>query len=56
MTLLAKGGYLGLTVPREYGGQGLGAIELVLFAEALAGASAGLWLLSLASHYSVDRT
>jgi butyryl-CoA dehydrogenase len=52
LTLLAKGGYLGLTVPREYGGQGLGAIELVLFAEALAGASAGLSL-SLASHYSV---
>jgi butyryl-CoA dehydrogenase len=52
LTLLAKGGYLGLTVPREYGGQGLGAIELVLFAEALAGASAGLSL-ALASHYSV---
>lgn len=52
LTLLAKGGYLGLTVPREYGGQGLGATELVLFAEALAGASAGLSL-ALASHYSV---
>jgi alkylation response protein AidB-like acyl-CoA dehydrogenase len=52
MTLLAKGGYLGLTVPREYGGQGLGAIELVLFAEALASASAGL-AVALASHYSV---
>jgi len=52
MTLLAKGGYLGLTVPREYGGQGLGALELVLFAEALASASAGL-ALALASHYSV---
>lgn len=52
MTLLAKGGYLGLTVPREYGGQGLGAIELVLLAEALASASAGL-AVALASHYSV---
>ncbi len=52
LTLLAKGGYLGLTVPREYGGPGLGATELVLFAEALAGASAGLSL-ALASHYSV---
>ncbi|MBA4077071.1 MAG: hypothetical protein C0508_18690 [Cyanobacteria bacterium PR.023] len=52
LTLIAKGGYLGLTVPREYGGQGLGATELVLFAEALAGASAGLSL-ALASHYSV---
>ena len=52
LSLLAKGGYLGLTVPREYGGQGLGAIELTLFAEALASASAGLSL-ALASHYSV---
>lgn len=52
ISLLAKGGYLGLTVPREYGGQGLGALELVLFAEALAGASAGL-AVALASHYSV---
>ncbi len=52
LALLAKSGYLGLTVPREYGGQGLGATELVLLAEALAGASAGLSL-ALASHYSV---
>ncbi|CAN5399594.1 acyl-CoA dehydrogenase [soil metagenome] len=52
LSLLAKGGYLGLTVPREYGGQGLGALELTLFAEALATASAGLSL-ALASHYSV---
>lgn len=49
---LAKAGYLALTVPREYGGQGLELIELVLFTEALSAASAGLGL-ALASHYAV---
>jgi len=52
LSRLSKGGYLGMTVPKEYGGQGHSAVELVLFVEALAAASAGLGL-ALASHYSV---
>lgn len=52
LTILAKAGYLGMIVPREYGGQGHTAVELILFIEALSAASAGLGL-ALASHYSV---
>jgi alkylation response protein AidB-like acyl-CoA dehydrogenase len=52
LDLLAKAGYLALTIPREYGGQGLELIELVLFTEAISAVSAGLGL-ALASHYAV---
>ncbi len=52
LSAMASGGYLGLTVPKEYGGQGLSLVELVLFTEAVSTANGGLGL-ALASHYSV---
>lgn len=52
LTKLAQAGYLGITVPKELGGQGGDLLDAVLFVEALAGHSAGL-AMALASHYSV---
>lgn len=52
LSRLAGGGYLGITIPKEYGGQGLGLFELVLFTEAVSAVNGGLGL-ALASHYSV---
>lgn len=49
---LAQGGFLGLTVAKEYGGQGRGLVEVVLFLEQLSKISAGLGL-ALVSHYEV---
>jgi alkylation response protein AidB-like acyl-CoA dehydrogenase len=45
-------GYLGITVPKEYGGAGGNFINLVLFVEAITQYDAGLGL-TLASHYGV---
>lgn len=50
--MLAKEGYLGITIPKEYGGQGQTLLELTLLVEALSGYGAGL-AAALASHYSV---
>ncbi len=49
---LAQAGYLGITVPTSYGGQGGTLLDLTLLAEDLAVHAAGL-ALALASHYSV---
>jgi alkylation response protein AidB-like acyl-CoA dehydrogenase len=48
-------GYLGLSVSREYGGQGLPFLNSVLFAEALSEQEAGLGL-TLATHFAVIET
>ena len=37
----AKGGWLGIVIPEEYGGAGLGSFEGVLFSEELAAADSG---------------
>lgn len=52
LTKLSQAGYLGITVPKELGGQGGDLLDAVLFVEALAGHSAGL-AMALASHFSV---
>ena len=39
---LAEEGLLGLTIPKEYGGSGLGLLDLAIVVEALAGAGAGV--------------
>ncbi|CAN5349662.1 acyl-CoA dehydrogenase [soil metagenome] len=49
---LGQLGYLGITVPKEYGGAGGNFIDLVLFVEAVSQFDAGLGL-TLASHYGV---
>ena len=52
MTKFGQGGYLGITVPKELGGQGGTLLDVVLFTEELSRHSAGL-ALCVASHYSV---
>jgi alkylation response protein AidB-like acyl-CoA dehydrogenase len=49
---LGQQGYLGITVPKEYGGAGGPFVNLILFVEAISQFDAGLGL-SLASHYGV---
>jgi alkylation response protein AidB-like acyl-CoA dehydrogenase len=49
---LAQAGYLGITVPDEYGGQGGNFLNFILFAEAVAEKEPGL-VLTLASHVAV---
>lgn len=49
---LGQKGYLGIAVPREYGGQGLSFVFCALFAEAVGMVEPGLGL-SLANHYAV---
>ncbi len=52
LAALAQAGYLGVTVPTSYGGQGRSLLDLTLLAEAVSSHAAGL-ALALASHYSV---
>ena len=52
LTRLAKEGYLGITIPKEYGGQGGTLLDLSLLVEAVSGYAAGL-AAALASHSSV---
>lgn len=49
---LGQKGYMGISVPREYGGQGQSFLASVLFVEALGEHEAGLGL-TLASHQAV---
>ncbi|MBS2001192.1 MAG: acyl-CoA dehydrogenase family protein [Candidatus Obscuribacterales bacterium] len=49
---LGQNGYLGITVPKEYGGTGGNFIDLIVFVEAVSQYDAGLGL-SLAAHYGV---
>lgn len=49
---LGQAGYLGITVPKEYGGQGGSFINTILFAEAVSEYEAGLSL-TLAAHTAV---
>ncbi len=49
---LAQKGYLGIVVPKEYGGAGGNFIDLILFVEAISQFDAGLGL-TLAAHYGV---
>lgn len=48
-------GYLGMSVPKEYGGQGQSFLNCALFTEAVAQYEAGLGL-TLANHYAVIET
>lgn len=50
--LLAQNGYLGISAPKEYGGQGHPFLFSALFAEAVGMHEAGLGL-SLANHYAL---
>lgn len=52
LATFAQAGYLGITVPATYGGQGGGLLDLTILAEAVSGHAAGL-ALALASHYTV---
>lgn len=52
MQNLSQKGYLGIAVPREYGGQGQSFVFSALFAEAVGMAEPGL-ALSLANHYAI---
>lgn len=49
---LGQAGYLGITIAREYSGQGLGLVEQVLFVEAVSQYEPGLGL-TLSSHAQV---
>lgn len=49
---LGQKGYLGIAVPREYGGQGHSFVNCALFAEVLGTVEPGLGL-SLANHYAI---
>lgn len=49
---LGQKGYLAISVPREYGGQGLPFLNCVLFVETLSEQEAGLGL-TLANHFAV---
>lgn len=49
---LAQAGYLGITVPKEYGGSGKTFIEAVLLSEAIGESEPGICL-SLSAHYAV---
>ncbi len=49
---IAQKGYLGINVPREYGGQSLGLLPLVLFVEAVSCFEPGLGL-TLSNHAAV---
>lgn len=49
---MGQAGYLGLTVPKEYGGQGGTLLDFVLFVEAIAHYEPGLGL-TLANHLAV---
>lgn len=55
MSKFGQAGYLGITIPKEFGGQGGTLLDLVLLSEAVAEQAAGLSL-ALASHYSVVAT
>ncbi|MBK9773661.1 MAG: acyl-CoA dehydrogenase family protein [Candidatus Obscuribacter sp.] len=55
MSKFAQAGYLGITIPKEFGGQGGTLLDLVLLSEAVAEQAAGLSV-ALASHYSVVAT
>jgi len=55
MSKFGQAGYLGITIPKEFGGQGGTLLDLVLLSEAVAEQSAGLSM-ALASHYSVVAT
>jgi acyl-CoA dehydrogenase len=39
---IAEGGWMGITVPREYGGQGLGLLEASIVEQEIAGSGAGM--------------
>ncbi len=52
MTKFGQSGYLGITIAKEFGGQGGTLVEAALFVEALSKHAAGL-ALAVASHYSV---
>lgn len=52
MTKFGQSGYLGITIAKEFGGQGGTLVEAALFVEALSRSNAGL-ALAVASHYSV---
>lgn len=55
MSKFGQAGYLGITIPKEFGGQGGTLLDLVLLSEAVAEQAAGLSM-ALASHYSVVAT
>jgi len=52
LATFAQAGYLGVTVPTAYGGQGGSLLDLTILAEVVSGHAAGL-ALALASHYTV---
>jgi len=52
LQILAQSGYLGITVPQEYGGQGAPLLHFALFVEALSEYEPGLALM-MASHGAV---